>query len=775
MENMNNAFMNDNYAEMMQSLLDELPFGILFLDRDLSITGVNAFLRDRLPEVSFQSQSWPVENILNKLNERPIQAFRQVLENGHPVTLSSKFHRSVFCLKPLPGSAFDEEVPQSVTVLPVLRKGAIEGLAVVVRDVSDRLLAENELKREIEKLTFLHELDLALNTLELDECIRILVTRIRHLFNADFAGLLVIQDGTLQLSSSDGLSLEGKSITLDLSSGLTGWAMKHQKSIHISDVQIEPRYVPLFDSIRSEMVAPLVIFGQCIGVIDVESCSVAAFSKNDLTLLETVAFSAANALHNARIHSDVSYWRTHYQAIIDQADDIIYTVDRNLCLTGVNAAWNQFARENGSDALHSDRIIGENLLANFANEERDKWEEICRELLNGTRPNYQEDITCHAPEKERWLTLKAAPLINDHKQISGITFSTHDVSEHINYERHLHLLNQQLETMLSMSHILSLNLLNNNIPNIIVKTLAELLQADCVVITQFDKGEKAFKVLAAHGASERHINEFLSPQLQANSIITEFGTTGAVYNISETLDSINRSIYIEDGLHGLLYSLIYHQGEIIGSLNLFIRSLDRRFTQTEMDLMRALTPQISLAVINARMYDQLRSLATTDGLTELANRRQLDDLLANEVERGRRYQRVFSILMIDLDNFKCFNDTFGHDLGDDLLKKMANLFKSQLRAGDIAARYGGDEFVVILPETDTAGAQCIAHRLRESGASIDVPRTDKQNCKRLTLSIGISSFPSHAGTAAQMMRCADQALYRAKEMGRNRVEIFSET
>lgn len=758
-------------ADAMQSILDLMPFGMLFLDRDLRIMNINSFLRERLPDIRWDGKRIPVERILGQRSSQTLGAFRQALEDGHVITLSTRFHRNVFRLMPLPGMTLPD-VPQSVTILPVKEQRQVDGLIVIVQDVSDRVLAEDELTREINKLTALHELDLAVSTLEIDAFTQILVTRLRSLFNADFASLLIVNQERLELAAADGLPMPEGSVSLPLSAGISGWVVRHRQAVNIANVRQDQRYHPLFDSIRSEMAAPLIAYGQCLGVIDIESNTFSAFSQSDLGLLEMAAFSAANALHNARVHAEANKLRSYYQAVVNQTGDIIYTVDRDLRLTGVNAAWDVFAQENGGTWL-STNCIGKGLLSAFEGTEKEKWKTLCNELLTGARDFYREDIPCHAPEKERWLTLQAAQLKDAEGNISGIIFSTHDISEHIFAERRLRSVNTQLENLLQMAQVLNQNLPNRNIPQVTVENLAEMLQADCVTITQFDEEEQAFKVIAAHGASERHIRDFRSPLAQARRIIDQYGSTGIVYYLTDSLDSINLPIYQADHLQGLLYTIIEQQGKIIGSLNIFSTDPERRFSAEEQELVRALTPQIGLAMENARLYDQLQSLAITDGLTGLANRRQLDDLLNIEVERSKRYQRRFSILMIDLDHFKCYNDTFGHAMGDDLLQKISTLLKNNIRAGDIAARYGGDEFAVILPETGLEGAQCISSRLQKGVAALELPKKENVDCQRLSLSIGIAAYPEHASEPAALLRCADQALYRSKQLGRNRISVFN--
>lgn len=187
-------------------------------------------------------------------------------------------------------------------------------------------------------------------------------------------------------------------------------------------------------------------------------------------------------------------------------------------------------------------------------------------------------------------------------------------------------------------------------------------------------------------------------------------------------------------------------------------SSDPEFTQT-------LIQEISLAIENARLYDE----AIIDGLTRLYVHRFFDLNLKSEIKRAERFKLNFSLLMMDIDHFKTFNDEYGHQGGDVVLQGVSSLIKNSIRSVDIAARYGGEEISVILPETDIAGALNIAEKIR-SGIEKSVFHHDGNDMK-VTISIGASQWtPARPLTAEAMVKEADKALYRAKNNGRNRVE-----
>lgn len=166
----------------------------------------------------------------------------------------------------------------------------------------------------------------------------------------------------------------------------------------------------------------------------------------------------------------------------------------------------------------------------------------------------------------------------------------------------------------------------------------------------------------------------------------------------------------------------------------------------------------------AQVTKRLQQLAITDPLTGLYNRRYLDLMLRNELARLGRPGHVLSLLFIDIDHFKRFNDTYGHLCGDRALAMLAGVFRGHVRAGDVITRYGGEEFVIVLPEAGSRQALHVAERLRQHAADMVIPTDDGP--ARLTISIGVATV-KHRVSAKSLLRAADKAAYQAKGKGRN--------
>lgn len=173
-----------------------------------------------------------------------------------------------------------------------------------------------------------------------------------------------------------------------------------------------------------------------------------------------------------------------------------------------------------------------------------------------------------------------------------------------------------------------------------------------------------------------------------------------------------------------------------------------------------------------RKTDMLESLASLDGLTGIPNRRRFDEMLLSEWKRSSRAGISLSLMMMDIDYFKPFNDRYGHGAGDECLKRVANALSEALnRPGDLVARYGGEEFSAILPDTELEGAHLLAQRFRQAVEGLNIPHASSKASERVTLSVGfVAGVPSMGGRAEDFLAAADRMLYEAKEEGRNRVK-----
>ncbi len=197
-----------------------------------------------------------------------------------------------------------------------------------------------------------------------------------------------------------------------------------------------------------------------------------------------------------------------------------------------------------------------------------------------------------------------------------------------------------------------------------------------------------------------------------------------------------------------------------------------RFTEDDKKILQAVADEISVAIENALLYEEMKKLAERDELTGLYNYRAFRKELEKEVSRSLRYGKVFSLVMFDIDYFKNYNDNNGHDMGNVVLHSVGSILRKATRKTDFPARFGGEEFIVILPETGKGGALVFAERIRAIIENKHFPGEEKQPDGKLTVSGGVAEFPSDGDTPEKIIKAVDIAAYKAKENGRNRIEIF---
>jgi diguanylate cyclase (GGDEF)-like protein len=228
----------------------------------------------------------------------------------------------------------------------------------------------------------------------------------------------------------------------------------------------------------------------------------------------------------------------------------------------------------------------------------------------------------------------------------------------------------------------------------------------------------------------------------------------------------------DQGYRSFLAIPLIVQERALGCMNLYMTE-PHEFGEDEIQLLSTFANQAAISIENARLFEETRQLAITDELTGLANHRHFYHQLAREVRRAERYRRPLTLLMLDLDHFKAYNDSFGHLAGDQALRETAEVLRRNAREVDILARYGGEEFAIILPETDLGQAVFQAERIRAAVAAHPFRSQDAGTPARLSVSIGVATLTPRMRRIEDLVSDADQALYRAKDHGRNRLELAS--
>jgi diguanylate cyclase (GGDEF)-like protein len=313
--------------------------------------------------------------------------------------------------------------------------------------------------------------------------------------------------------------------------------------------------------------------------------------------------------------------------------------------------------------------------------------------------------------------------------------------------------------------------------NLILTHSRELLQAERASLWVFDEGSNEIILRAATG--------FTDANSEVGRLRIGEGISGGVLESGQPLMIENLAIA---GLtpapaernyktNSFISYPITMGGRKIGVLNVTDKVGGTSFNTVDLSLLDVIGPQIAVALERAEWQEratQFQLMSITDPLTGLLNRRYLEERLTEELNRSKRYSYPMSCLMIDIDDFKSYNDRNGHQAGDVALKITAHSLKAALRSADIACRYGGEEFCILLPQTSLSEAGVIAERMRQKVTETDYPYGKAQPRGTVSISIGISTFGKHIDTAESVIAAADRALYSAKNLGKNRIEFYVE-
>lgn len=308
---------------------------------------------------------------------------------------------------------------------------------------------------------------------------------------------------------------------------------------------------------------------------------------------------------------------------------------------------------------------------------------------------------------------------------------------------------------------------------ILMKT-AELAGAEQASLMIFDETSQELSIKCVKGLNEKIVQNLrVKPGQGIAGLVFETGRPLLVKNVDQDprFTERQRARYRTRSL--ICVPLRIDQRKI-GVINLTDKVGDG-FDENDLRLVESIASHASVALDRTdyyKMSEDLRKVSITDSLTDLYNRRFFQDRISEEIERSRRHGLPVSLIMLDIDNFKHYNDTYGHLAGDEALRLTAATLKNSVRNIDRVARYGGEEFAVILPMTEITAARDIAERIRSGLAGRYFPDDALRATVKLTASLGIASFPQHADNLFDLVGNADKALYVAKVNGKNRVTLF---
>ena len=330
---------------------------------------------------------------------------------------------------------------------------------------------------------------------------------------------------------------------------------------------------------------------------------------------------------------------------------------------------------------------------------------------------------------------------------------------------------KELKALFEISNAVNLFTNSEDLLKFVLSHAIEILQAERGSIMLLDDQTDELVIKVATGGRYRAISS--NPiklgsgvcgkvALEGNGIISNEGFKDSRF---ENFGSI---MPVED-INSLICAPLKFKEGTIGVINIVNKKDNQLFNENDLSLLTLIGTQAAVTIENNKLYE----LSITDGMTHLFVHRYFQARLTEEILRARRYGLNISLIMIDIDNFKKFNDTYGHQVGDNVIQKVAQTIKETIRTGiDIPCRYGGEEMCIILPETKSEDAYLSAERIRKNIAAVSLPHSSGD--LHITVSIGVAAYPIHAKDKESLIKASDAAMYNSKSLGKNRTSIAQE-
>ncbi|MHB8174012.1 MAG: sensor domain-containing diguanylate cyclase [Nitrospirota bacterium] len=324
---------------------------------------------------------------------------------------------------------------------------------------------------------------------------------------------------------------------------------------------------------------------------------------------------------------------------------------------------------------------------------------------------------------------------------------------------------KELLDLLQVARLVVSTLNLDQVLEAILKSAMKLTKTSAGSIALYNKSKQELEMHAHKGFSKDFVGNTrwkVRPDGLTDTILNSDKPT-VITDVTKK-EFFTNPVAISEGIKSVICVPLVSKDEIIGIL--YVDDFTpRRFGKNDLELLSILSSFAAMSIDHARLHARTSKMAATDGLTGLFNHRYMKQQLGREFCRAARYKETFSVMMLDIDNFKKINDLHGHTFGDKVLQKLAEILKSSVRESDTAARYGGEEFAIILPKVESDQALVLANRIRKHIKDKSAPLMKGKG--NLTVSIGISSYPKDSQKKMDLLKQADKALYEAKRRGKD--------
>jgi len=697
-------------------------------------------------------------------------------------------------------------------------EGNPKGFIAVLRDVTNRKIAEEEIHRAAQREHLQRELADALReigaclseSLDFNTILDQLLEQVTRVVPFDSANVTMLHGNQAVIARSRGYQQYGEKIEESLEHYVFDldttepfrWMREHKQPMVIPDVQNYPHWRSVGETscIRSWIGAPIHVRGEVIGFFSLDKCEPDFYNYDHVEILAALASQAGLALQNAHLYEETAELLKREQRLNEILYKIGSSLDLSIVLDDILRLGCELVNAEGSLLGLIDKNGASTTVSHAYNfppgtfeENLEKGEGITWEAIEQGSPILVDEYSTHPRARKKLVdfgirSMLMAPVrVGD--QIIGVigfylkhsehVFNPRDISlaEAIGREAGVAIENARLfesakkraeeaETLREASNAVTSALEVENVLEQILTNLNKVVPYDSCSI--FLREDSNLRIVAARGFPNPE--KVLGHTFPADSPLTSAGIrTGKVIILSDAQQDARFQGWGDSAhVRGWMGVPLFARGNVTGFLTIDSCSPDA-YDETDAELAQVFANQAAIAIENAQLFEKVQHLAITDPLTELFNRRHFFELAHREFYRSRRYSDEMTLIMLDVDDLKLINDTYGHQAGDQLIQFISEQCRAQLRQADIAARYAGDEFIVALPGTNLEGGLQVARRIKDkisAGFAID-----RSTILSVAVTIGISSLDEACFSLEMLLTRADKALYAAKAAGKNCIGV----
>lgn len=465
---------------------------------------------------------------------------------------------------------------------------------------------------------------------------------------------------------------------------------------------------------------------------------------------------------------------TDFQIVAEDAPVMLWLTNSEGKVVFTNSKWKKFV-----NATTDGNLSGSVWLLALHPDDREYCLHIFNDAFLSHQPFEMEYRLRRFDGQYRYILDTGEPYINKEGKFSGFIGSSTDITERKNYENQLRL--SQMELTQHNREMALINELNSYLQvcrslketHAIVHYYAKRIFTDQTgALYLFDDNRNMVEAVATWGDKKFFSSMSISPD-DCWAL-----RQGKLHVVEEPTNAIRCNHIAEHSAQGYVCAPVIAQGEMIGFLCVTLgdNSDDKHLAWTSVEsrtrLISLAADNLAMALVSLKLREALRNRSVHDPMTQLFNRRYLDETLIRELANHKRSNKPLGVIMIDIDHFKNYNDTYGHDAGDYVLTEIAEIMRSKLREGDIPCRYGGEELIMIMLDTSKEIATKRAEIVRIAIEQHQFFHKGK-NLANVTASLGVAVYPEDGNNVTVLLKAADTALYSAKESGRNRVVVSS--